>query len=125
MFVSKDVTRNKRLSRDEFMEMAKLLGRRFFVRLTVHKLITLLAAPIFAEYLVRRFTGTAWLHEFAVWVVPDRFEDRVLPVVTTQAFCRTVLIVIFVATLGNIVISAVNTILDSALPETKDSESKY
>jgi len=112
LFWEADQVPNRKLSREEFHGLAKTVGRRALSRLLAHKLVTLLGAPLLAAYLVRLLSGKEWLPELASTIVPQRFHEKVLPVVTSKAFCRTVLIVALVATLGNIVMKTVNWILD-------------
>ena len=104
-----DINHNRRISRDEFTRLARILGRRALVRLVAHKMMTLIGAPLLAELILRQLEGQQWLSRLAEAVVPEHF----LPTVTSKPFCRTFLIVILVATLGNRVIDIVNWALDS------------
>jgi len=108
LFQASDIDKNNRISRDEFSKLARTLGRRAITRLLAHKLVTLIGAPILAEFTLRQFMGRAWLHKLAARVIPEPF----LSTVTSVSFCRTILIILFVASLGNIVLGVVNFVLD-------------
>ena len=112
LFDVSDRNRNQRISRDEFTELASLLGQRALVRIVTCKLLTMVAAPILAEYTAQYLSDQAWLPELAARVVPE----RLLPVVTSENFGRTVLIVLFVSTMGKAVMNMVNVVLDWSLP---------
>jgi hypothetical protein len=116
LFLDADTSNDDRLSKEEFKRMSRIIGRRAMSRLVAHKLVTLAGAPILAEYLVRTLAGKEWLSRMTD-LLPKRFHERFLPVITSKAFCRTVLIVVLVATLGNIVMSIVNSVLDMSLPD--------
>jgi hypothetical protein len=117
LYLDADTSNNDRLNKDEFKGLAKTLGRRALSRLVAHKLVTLVGAPILAEYLVRTLAGKEWLPSMMAELVPKRFHERILPAITSTAFCRTVLIVVLVATLGNLVIFIVNWVLDMSMPD--------
>jgi hypothetical protein len=110
LYLDADKSHDNRLSREEFGGIARAVGRRALSRLIAHKLVTLIGAPLLAEYLVRTFAAKEWVQRMAEAIVPNRFNERILPVITSKAFGRTVLNVLLVATLGNIVLSTVNMI---------------
>jgi hypothetical protein len=116
LYLDADKSHTTVLSREEFGGIAHTLARRALSRLIAHKLVTIIGAPLLAEYLVHTLATKHWLQRMAEAIVPIRFHERILPVITSKAFCRSVLIVLLVATLGNIVMSTVNMILDMALP---------
>ena len=113
LFQISDTNRNRRISRDEFTQLARLLGNRAFSRILTCKLISLLVAPCLATLLVRQLSQQAWLPELAATIFPD----SVLPTLTSIELWRTVWIVVLVATLGKSVMQLVNAWLDSSLPE--------
>jgi hypothetical protein len=117
LYLDADTSNDDRLTKDEFKGLAKTLGRRALSRLVAHKLVTLVGAPILAEYLVRTLAGKEWLPRMAEGLVPKRFHERLLPAIKSRVFCRTVLIVVLVETLGNIVIFIVNWVLDMSMPD--------
>jgi hypothetical protein len=126
LYSDADKTRNDRLNQEEFKGLAHTLARRALWRLVAHKLVTLVGAPVLAEYLVRTLAGKEWLPHLAYAIVPDRFKERVIPIITSTSFGRTVLVVLLVATLGNTVMNSVNSILDMSLPnEERDEQYRY
>lgn len=125
LFLNADTSHDNRLNREEFHGLANILARRAVTRVAAHKLLTLVGAPLLAEYLIRKFTGVSIMPKIAEALVPDRYEEKVMPVVTSPAFCRTLLIIVLVATLGNVVMNMVNKILDLRLgDEDKDERLK-
>lgn len=112
LFASNDVDHNHQISRHEFQSLSQILVGQAATRLVAHKVVTLLCAPLLAEWVVRRLQHQSWLPALVQWLVPDRIEPRVLPLLTSKAFGRTVVIIAFVATLGNIIIDMVNRIVD-------------
>jgi len=125
LFVKSDRNRNNRVSLEEFRALAKTLGRRALTRVAAHKIMTWLVAPLLAEYVVRQLTYFKWLERVARQIVPVQYESRVLPTITSPNFYRTILMVVFMATLGNIFIAAINTFLDESLPEDKSDERSF
>lgn len=117
LYLNADSSQNGRLDKEEFKGLAKTLGGRAASRLVAHKMVTLIGAPLLAEYLVRTLAGKDWLIRTAEFVIPNRFHEKALPVVCSKPFCRTVLMVLLVASLGNIVLSIVNWVMDMSLPE--------
>ena len=108
-FRESDVDGNRRISRDEFGRLARIIGRRAIFRLVAHKMVTLIGAPLLAEYTLRRLLiGRPHLHAWAARVVPERY----LGTLTSVTLWRTVLIVLFVASMGNIALGIVDFLLD-------------
>jgi hypothetical protein len=125
LFLNADTSHNNRLNREEFKGVVNILASRAVARVTAHKLVTLVGAPLLAEYLLRAFTGVSFLPRFAEFLVPDQYEAKILPVITSHAFCRTLLVIILVSTLGNFVMKTVNFLLDLKLgDEDKDERLK-
>lgn len=124
LFDHYDENRNNAVSREEFTALAHVLGRRAIFRVATHKTVQIVGAPIFAVYTVRRLKDKKWIPKVAEALVPRPLHKKVLPVVTSQPFCRTVLVVSFVTTLGNIATRGVNVILRGTLPE-EDKEDTY
>ena len=125
LFLNADNSHNNRLNREEFKGLVNILASRAVARLTAHKLVTLVGAPLMAEYVLRTFTGVSILPRVAKFAVPDRYEAKILPIITSHAFCRTVLVIILVSTLGNFVMTTVNYLLDVRLgDEDKDERLK-
>ena len=113
IFSVSDTNHNRRISRAEFTQLAELIGQRALVRITATKVIDLIAAPLLATLLVHKLSDIEWLPQLAERIVPE----RLLPVVTSQQFCRTFLIVLLVSTLGKSTMKMVNRVLDSSLPK--------
>jgi hypothetical protein len=110
-----DKCHNHRLNREEFQSLARMVTRRAVIRLVAHKAVTLLGAPLLAEWIVRSITGPDIAPRWEAtirWVCPPPFLDQVLPVVTSITFLRAVWVVLLVATLGNLCLNAVNVILE-------------
>lgn len=107
-----DMNHNGLINQQEFTRLACLLGERALARLVVHKLVSLVGAPLLAEWVIRQCHGLPWIQGFATRIVPKKW----VPMVTSPAFGRTLLVVLFVASLGNIVMSIVNWMMDVNLP---------
>lgn len=100
IFKESDRNNNRRISREEFIDLAAILCRRATLAVMAHSLVTYLVAPMVAEYMVRTYAEKRWLVQLANNVVPSKW----LPMVSTRAFGRTILTAIFVSTLGNCVL---------------------
>ncbi len=125
LFLNANTSHNNRLSREEFLGLANLLAGGAVVRVTAHKLVTLVGAPLLAETLMHTFTGTGILKRVAIFLVPDGYKAKILPIITSHAFCRTVLVIVLVSTLGNVVLDSVNWVLHLRLgDEAKDERLK-
>ena len=120
LYLDADLSKNNRLDREEFRGLAKTAARRALSRLVAHKVVKWFCAPLLAEYLVRTLASKQWPENLAKAIIPNGLHEKVLPVVTSKSFCRTVLIVAFVVSLGNLVLGIVNWILDMSLPDEKD-----
>jgi hypothetical protein len=111
-----DKDRNNSLSRDEFTLLANNLFERALSRLVAHKTVTLIGAPVLAEFLMRKLSGQEWLPQLAEMIVPMRFHENVLPTLTSATFGRMVLLVLLVSALGNVVLGMVNWMWGMSLP---------
>jgi hypothetical protein len=97
--------------------------RRAFYRLAAHKAITIVGAPVLAELIVRKLANEKEvLEKFTRWVVPIRFHEKVVPIVTSRGFHRALWITILVATLGNYCLKFVNFLLDLSLPNSEPTD---
>ena len=121
-----DINHNNKITRDEFTMLAKMIGRRASLRLIAHKCITLLCAPLLAEYVLRQLSKhQEYLHSLAETIVPNRFHNKVLPIITSRSFCRTIVLIAFIVSLGNLVLNIVNWFLDHAIADDDyDDKSK-
>jgi len=117
IFRASDTDRNDRISREEFTSLAKTLGRRAMTRLVAHKVVTLIGAPLLTTEIVQILRTQPFvekrLHKYAAFLIPDRLEAELM----SASFVRTALIILFVATLGNITIGIVNFLLDLSMSD--------
>lgn len=71
-------------------------------RLVAHKLVTLVAAPILATELIQLLRQQPFIRRkvplYAAYLIPDHLEAELM----SASFARTALIIVFVATLGNV-----------------------
>ena len=121
LFINADRTHNNKLSREEFRGLANLMIRRLVLRVIAHKLVTVVGAPVLTELVLRASIGIDWLPKLATNLVPKPWEKRLLPVLLSSTFWRTVLLVIFVSTLGNLVIETFNWVLDKSQDDNDQS----
>lgn len=125
IFKASDVDHNNRISREEFTSLTRTLGRRAMARLVAHKAVTLIGAPLLATEIVQIFRQHEFVRKrmkkYAAAVIPDNLEAELL----SASFARTALIIIFVATLGNVTIALVNFLLDLSMPNDDDEDETY
>jgi hypothetical protein len=96
-----DKTHNNKLDRGEYGKLLERTMRRAFVRLAVHKSVTILGAPLLAEVIVRKLAAKKeWIERVCQHIVPLRFQDKMIPIFVSSGFHRALWIMIFVATLG-------------------------
>jgi hypothetical protein len=113
-----DKTHNNKLDREEYGKLLRSTVRRAFTRLAVHKTVTLVGAPLLAELIVRKLASKkAWLETVASHIIPLRFQDKVIPVITSKGFHRALWITILVSTLGNFCLNVVTFFMDLSLTE--------
>jgi membrane protein YqaA with SNARE-associated domain len=58
-------------------------------------------------------------------VIPSRFQEQVIPVITSKGFHRTLWIIILVATMGNFCLNIVNFLFDLSLTDTQTPKTKH
>jgi len=119
LFQHYDKDRSNAITKDEFTALATRLGQRAFIRIATFQIFKILVSPLLAEYLVRKLTGKEWLQGLALFIVPDPFEEKVIPIISSPTFGRTVLIILFMSTLGKAALAIVNMILDMSLRTDK------
>eukprot|EP00934_Nitzschia_sp_Nitz4_P004982 Nitzschia sp. Nitz4//scaffold7_size249615//61207//64381//NITZ4_001155-RA/size249615-augustus-gene-0.231-mRNA-1//1//CDS//3329558376//4972//frame0 len=112
MFRYADKSRNGSLDRDEFLTLINVLGERAVARVLAQKLVTWVGAPLLATYLVHILSTQEWLPWLAQRLIPDKWKDALVPLVTSPEFARTVLIVVLVKSLGAHFMATVNWFLD-------------
>lgn len=98
------------ISEDEFIKLAMMLYGTAFKRLAVHKTITLLGAPVLADFGIRKIRGLSWLQSLISKIMPTQFHKFV----KSEAFWRTMIVVSLVSTLGNFATSSVDWILNKS-----------
>ena len=116
IFSLSDKNQNNRIQREEFTQLAHLLWERALVRIVTCKVVSLVGAPLVATFLVQKLSKQEWLPELAERIVPE----KLFPIVTSPDVARTILIVIFLQTLGKRIMQLVNFLLDCALPKEND-----
>lgn len=111
VYKKSDKNRDKSLTRDEFEILVKTVSKRAFLRVGSFKVVKMLGAPLLAEYLIRTFAGKKWVSKVATTLIPERYREKVLPIISSKAFCRGALLVLLVSFLGNFTLGAVDMIL--------------
>jgi len=119
LFLQADNDKSNVLNREQYGMILRKIVRRAFLRLTTHKVVTWVGAPLLSEVIVRSlFSRIEGFEKVMRFVVPRRFQDFVIPVVTSRAFHRALWMVILVAMLGNVCLECVNFYLDLSLPNS-------
>ena len=110
LFSVTDSDRTGTLDREEFLPLATLLLERALSRVVAFKMVTLVGAPLLTEYVVHWWTQEhrPWLSRLVSRVVTN---PHYLNIITSKGFCRTLLLVLFISTLGNLVLSLVDGLL--------------
>lgn len=111
VFKTADVNRDNRIDREEFTSIMSILTRRAIWRLLSHKSVSFIGAPLLAESIVRLFHARKWGLQFITAHAPS----NMVPALTSISVWRTVLLVVFVKSLGNLVLGMVNWLLDYSL----------
>jgi hypothetical protein len=80
---------NNKLDREEYGKLLEKTVQRAFARLAAHKTVTIVGAPLLAEWIVQKLAyQTNWLERVSSHIVPTRFQDKVIPVITSKTFHR-------------------------------------
>lgn len=111
-----DWNHNRRLNLEEFKQLAVVLIERAYVRLLVHKLVTILIGPFLATTLVHELATRTTLQPLRTTVATFLKEQTVLPgalAATLQSphFWKTVVLIFTVSHLGNMVLHVANAFL--------------
>ena len=93
-------------------------------RLLANRVLTLICAPLLAEYLVRSLSGKEWILNLTKLVIPNKYQHQIIPTITSRTFCRTILIILLVETLGDVVLGIVDWALNKSLPDKHDQFEK-
>ena len=118
LFLGKDIDKDNTIGRDEFYALVKTIYSGALTRLVAHKVVTMIGAPVLAEYILRILKGKKWFRIFATTVVPDNLHNLVL----SESVARSSLIVLMVMTLGNVFLAAVDRVLEAMLPKEEPND---
>ena len=118
IFEKTDVDQSGSIDRDEFGALLATLLRRASIRMLTHKSVSLLGAPLLEEVVVRAFLRHRWGFHTARRILPP----KVMSIVSSVNFWRTVLLILFVKTLGNVAVGLATWCLDYAGIRTNDDE---
>jgi len=125
LFLHADKDSSNSLSREQFRTLLQRMVQRAFLRLTTHKVVTWLCAPILAEgivwYLAERQESVELLVRL---VVPSKYQDAVVSIAISRPFHRSLFMIILVTTLGNIFLNAINSVLAYTLPKISSSDKR-
>mmetsp|Transcript_7662 Transcript_7662/g.15144 ORF Transcript_7662/g.15144 Transcript_7662/m.15144 type:complete len:239 (+) Transcript_7662:131-847(+) len=109
------------LNMDEYEKMLKKIVGRAVLRLSSHKIVTLVGAPVLAEMILRSIISRKEGYETLLrFIIPSRFQDATISTLTSTGFIRGFWMVILVTTLGDICLNAVTFLLDLSLPKFVD-----
>ena len=112
--------KTKLLDKDEYRDILKRIVQRAVLRLTSHKIATLVGAPLLTEMIVRSMASRKDGFESMLRsILPYKFHDTVIPTLASRSFHRAFFMVVLVSTLGNIFLSVVTFLLDRSLPKPK------
>lgn len=108
------------LDKEEYRHVLRKTVGRAILRLTSHKLVTLIGAPLLTEIIVRSIAKNMDGFEAIMrYTLPAKFHDAVIPTVTSTSFLRGFWMLVLVTTLGNACLAAVTMLLDLTLPKTQ------
>ena len=112
-----DKSRNDQLDKEEFSQLVKVVAKRALWRVSAVKICRIVGAPVLAELVIRTFAGKEWLPKLAKLIVPNSVHDTIIPVLTSTAFWRPVLLIALVISMGKVVLNIVNFFLDICIPD--------
>lgn len=108
------------LDKEEYGHILKKILGRAVLRLTSHKVVTLIGAPLLTEMIVRSMASRRDGFEATLrFIMPSSFHNAVIPTATSKTFQRGFFMIILVMTLGNSCIAAVTLLLDMSLPKAQ------
>jgi len=120
-----DWSHNRRLNGEEFNALASRLAARGTTRLAAHKFVTVVVAPIVANYAVNLLSASKHFarvrEEYTIFVqkyVPKKLTSTLI----SKEFWKTVLTILAVIQLGNLVLGVVNWWMDLKGPIIIDDE---
>jgi len=110
-FKKANASHTRNLDKNEFCTLTVGLARRATARLVVHQITTLLIAPVLAMQLVNTLSKKIGLKK--VWGktewVTHIFPTRIREIFNREEFFKLFFTVVFVTSLGNIVVGLLNT----------------
>jgi len=119
LFLQADKDKSNVLNREQYGMILRKIARRAFLRLSTHKVVTWVGAPLLTEVIVRSLVSRKEGFERVLrFVVPSNYQEKIIPILTSQAFHRALWMVILVAMLGNVCLGCVNFLLDLSLPNS-------
>jgi len=116
LFLQADKDKSNVLNREQYGMILRKIVRRAFLRLSTHKVVTWVGAPLLTEVIVRSLVSRKEGFERVMrFVVPSNWQETVIPIATSRAFHRALWMVILVTMLGNVCLGCVNFLLDLSL----------
>lgn len=113
LYQQADWSRNRKLNKSEFKALASTLAARGYTRLLAHKFVTVVIAPIVANYVVNYLahsTKCARLRNSCSSVLHRKVEraDKIINMLESVEFWKTLITILAVTQLGNLVLFFVN-----------------
>ena len=112
-----DTNHNNHISREEFKFLSRRICQRAISRIVIHKVTTLIGAPIVAEFTYRRLK-----HVEAIPRIANKIPLVSQRMANSPTFGRTILLVAYVTTLGNVVTKSFTYILQQHTATSKQEE---
>lgn len=109
------------MTKIEFTDLCHVLGKRAAVRLVACKLARVVGAPVLTEWTMQRMANVQWPRQAARSMIPKCFHPKLLPVILSPNFARSILLVAFLGSLGNATVAIVNYGLRQSLPGQEES----
>jgi hypothetical protein len=104
------------LNRDEFTQLMQHFTQRAISRMMAHRWVTLVGAPLCTEG-VLRFLKPMLIRSDPIRVfLQSTLPKRLLPILASTTFLRSILLIFFATTLADIVLAVVDWALDMTTP---------
>ena len=108
------------LNMEEYGKILKKIVGRAVLRLSSHKIVTLVGAPLLAEMILRSTVSRKEGYEALLrCIIPSRFQDATISTLMSTGFIRGFWMVVLVTTLGDICLNAVTFLLNLSLPKIR------
>jgi hypothetical protein len=104
------------LNRDEFTQLMQHFTQRAFSRMMAHRWVTLVGAPLCTEGVLRLFRPMLGRADPIRAIFKATLPTRMLPIITSITFLRSMLLIFFATTLADIVLAIVDWALDMTTP---------